>query len=95
MNHHPENRRILVSAASQLPPLELYAQFFKQYLFALFYEIFYLSFMAENRERLRHREGALGILQQNVSGQTQLRRPAPRGVKDENRFERLSRAGRG
>jgi len=42
-----------------LPPLEIYPQLFEQYLFTPFYEIFYLSFITENRERLRHTEGAL------------------------------------
>lgn len=45
-----------------LPVSELRAQLFEQYLFALFYGIFYLSFMAENHERLRHMDGALNKL---------------------------------
>jgi F-type H+-transporting ATPase subunit gamma len=49
-----------------LPPLELDPQHFEQYLFALFYEIFYLLFRAENRERLGHREGALSSPQQDL-----------------------------
>jgi len=48
------------------PPSELYPQLFEQYFVALFYEIFYLSIMAENRERLRHMGGSLTILQQDV-----------------------------
>jgi F-type H+-transporting ATPase subunit gamma len=54
--------------AFQFPPLlnlpasELRPQLFEQYLFALFYGIFYLSFMAENYERLRHMDGALNKL---------------------------------
>jgi len=46
-----------------LPSAELRPQLFEQYLFALFYGIFYLSFMAENHERLRHMDGALNKLQ--------------------------------
>jgi F-type H+-transporting ATPase subunit gamma len=45
-----------------LPASELRPQLFEQYLFALFYGIFYLSFMAENHERLRHMDGALNKL---------------------------------
>jgi len=57
-----------VAPAYQFPPLlnlpsaELRPQLFEQYLFALFYGIFYLSFMAENHERLRHMDGALNKL---------------------------------
>lgn len=49
----------------QFPPLlnlastDLRPQLFEQYLFALFYGIFYQSFMAENHERLQHMDGAL------------------------------------
>ena len=45
-----------------LPAAELRPQLFEQYLFALFYGIFYLSFTAENHERLRHMDGALNKL---------------------------------
>ena len=45
-----------------LPPSELRPQLFEQYLLALFFGIFYLSFMAENHERLRHMDGALNKL---------------------------------
>jgi F-type H+-transporting ATPase subunit gamma len=48
-----------------LPPSELRPQLFDQYLFALFYGIFYVSFMAENHERLRHMDGALNKLRQD------------------------------
>ena len=57
-----------VAPAYQFPPLlnlpaaELRPQIFEQYLFAWFYGIFYLSFMAENHERLRHMDGALNKL---------------------------------
>jgi F-type H+-transporting ATPase subunit gamma len=57
--------------AFNFPPLlnlttsELRPQLFEQYLFALFYGIFYLSFMAENHERLRHMDGALNKLGQD------------------------------
>jgi F-type H+-transporting ATPase subunit gamma len=49
-----------------LPPSDLRPQLFEQYLFALFYEIFYLSFLAENHERLRHMNGALKKLEDDV-----------------------------
>jgi F-type H+-transporting ATPase subunit gamma len=42
-----------------LAPSQLLPQLFEQYLFALFYGVFYLSFIAENHERLRHMDGAL------------------------------------
>jgi F-type H+-transporting ATPase subunit gamma len=48
-----------------LTPSELRPQLFEQYLFALFYGVFYLSFMAENHERLRHMDGALNKLGQD------------------------------
>jgi F-type H+-transporting ATPase subunit gamma len=47
-----------------LSPLDLRPQLFEQYLFALFYGIFYQSFMAENHERLRHMDGALNRLRE-------------------------------
>ena len=46
-----------------LTPDELYPQLFEQYLFSILYRGFYLSFLAENRERLRHMDGALGTLE--------------------------------
>ncbi len=55
----------------QFPPLlnvpasELRPQLFEQYLFALFYGLFYQSFMAENHERLRHMDGALNKLRED------------------------------
>jgi ATP synthase len=42
-----------------VPPVELRLPIIEQFLFALFYRIFYLSFTAENHERLRHMEGAM------------------------------------
>ena len=48
-----------------LAPLDLRPQLFEQYLFALFYGIFYQSFMAENHERLRHMDGALNKLRED------------------------------
>lgn len=42
-----------------VPPAELRMPIVEQFLLALFYRIFYLSFTAENHERLRHMEGAL------------------------------------
>ena len=55
----------------RLPPLlnlpqgELYPQLFEQYLFSVLYRAFYLSFLAENRDRLRHMDGALQTLDKN------------------------------
>jgi F-type H+-transporting ATPase subunit gamma len=49
-----------------LPSSDLRPQLFEQYLFALFYEIFYLSFLAENHERLRHMDGALNKLREDA-----------------------------
>lgn len=46
-----------------LPPAELYPQLFEQYLFSVLYRAFYLSFLTENRDRLRHMEGALNALE--------------------------------
>lgn len=40
-------------------PEALYPQLLEQYLSSILYRIFYVSFMAENRERLRHMDGAL------------------------------------
>jgi F-type H+-transporting ATPase subunit gamma len=54
-----------------IPAADLRPQLFEQYLLALFYGAFYLSFMAENQERLRHMEGALNRLQEK---EQQLRR---------------------
>ena len=48
-----------------LAPSDLRPQLFEQYLFALFYGIFYQSFMAENHERLRHMDGALNKLRED------------------------------
>jgi F-type H+-transporting ATPase subunit gamma len=55
-----------------LPPSELRPQLFEQYLFALFYGIFYLSFTAENHERLRHMDGALNKLREEEQRLRQL-----------------------
>ncbi len=48
-----------------LDPSVLRPLLFEQYLFALFYGIFYQSFMAENHERLRHMDGALNKLRED------------------------------
>lgn len=56
-----------------LPPAQLYPALREQYLFAVLYRAFYLSFLAENRERLRHMEAALGAIDRNWS---KLRREA-------------------
>ena len=48
-----------------LSPQELYPQLFEQYLFSVLYKAFYLSFLTENRERLRHMDGALRTLEKN------------------------------
>lgn len=48
-----------------LPPSELYPQLIEQYLFSVLYKAFYLSFLAENRQRLRHMDGALNALERD------------------------------
>lgn len=48
-----------------MAPSDLRPQLFEQYLFSLFYGIFYVSFMAENHERLRHMDGALNKLRED------------------------------
>src|SRR5579883_2439339 len=48
-----------------LAPPELYPKLMEQHLFAMLYRVFYLSFMAENRERLRHMDGALGKIEKD------------------------------
>ena len=53
-----------------LPPAQIYPLLLEQNLFAMLYGIFYLSFMAENRERLRHMEGALGKIEKDWSRMT-------------------------
>ena len=66
-----ELARTETASKHQFPPLlnltpsDLRPQLFEQYLFALFYEIFYQSFMAENHERLRHMDGALNKLRED------------------------------
>ena len=63
--------RAQTASKHQFPPLlnlapsDLRPQLFEQYLFALFYGIFYQSFMAENHERLRHMDGALNKLRED------------------------------
>ena len=58
-------REFLFPPLLNLAPSDLRPQLFEQYLFALFYGIFYQSFMAENRERLRHMDGALNKLRED------------------------------
>ncbi len=66
-----ELRKTDTAKEFQFPPLlnvapsDLRPQLFEQYLFALFYGIFYQSFMAENHERLRHMDGALNKLRED------------------------------
>jgi F-type H+-transporting ATPase subunit gamma len=68
-----------------LPSAELRPQLFEQYLFALFCGIFYLSFMAENHERLRHMDGALNKL----ADEEQRLRQASNSLRQENITEEL------
>lgn len=51
----------------QLPPSELYSHLLEQYLFFLLYRVFYFSFMAENRRRFQHMEGAIQTLEKDWS----------------------------
>lgn len=48
-----------------IPPKDLYPLLFEQYLFSVLYRAYYLSFLAENRDRLRHMDGALSNLEKN------------------------------
>ena len=48
-----------ISATTESLPKGALSQLFEQYLFSVLYRAFYLSFLAENRERLRHMDGAL------------------------------------
>jgi len=52
------------------PPAQLYPLLLEQQLFAVLYGVFYLSFMAENRERLRHMDGAIGKIDKDWSRMT-------------------------
>lgn len=54
-----------VAPLLNVSPKELHPQLFEQYLFSVLYRAFYLSFLAENRERLRHMDGALRTLERN------------------------------
>jgi F-type H+-transporting ATPase subunit gamma len=56
-----------------MQPQTLYPQLFEQYLFSVFYHTFYMSFLAENHERLRHMDGALNSLEKR-SRELQLKR---------------------
>lgn len=56
------SKRLQFPPLLNVPASELRPLLFEQYLFALFYGIFYQSFMAENHERLRHMDGALNKL---------------------------------
>jgi F-type H+-transporting ATPase subunit gamma len=49
----------------QVPPAELYTELLDQYLYFLLYRVFYSSFMAENRQRLQHMEGAIQALERD------------------------------
>jgi F-type H+-transporting ATPase subunit gamma len=51
-----------------LPPADLRPDLIEQYVFSLLYQAFYLSFLAENRARLRHMDGALNTLEKNWNG---------------------------
>lgn len=68
-----------------LSPSELYPQLFEQYLYSVLYKAFYLSFLAENRDRLRHMEGALNALDKEWS---QMKRQS-NGLRQEEITEEL------
>jgi F-type H+-transporting ATPase subunit gamma len=51
-------------------PAQIYPLLLEQHLFAALYSLFYLSFLAENRERLRHMDGALGKIEKDWSRMT-------------------------
>jgi F-type H+-transporting ATPase subunit gamma len=48
-----------------LKPNEFVAEVLDQYLFAILHQLFYKSFMVENRQRLLHMEGAIRWLEKN------------------------------
>ena len=48
-----------------LSPPDLYPQLHEQYLFSVLYRAFYISFLAENHQRLRHMDGALNALERD------------------------------
>ncbi|MCX7098424.1 MAG: F0F1 ATP synthase subunit gamma [Methylococcales bacterium] len=50
-----------------LMPTAFYASLLEQYLLAVFYDIFYRSFMAESQQRLQHLEGAIKHLDDETS----------------------------
>jgi F-type H+-transporting ATPase subunit gamma len=71
LSSRPPTTKLQFPPLLNLAPSDLRPQLFDQYLFALFYGIFYQSFMAENHERLRHMDGALNKLRED---EEQLRR---------------------
>lgn len=46
-----------------MTPMDLYPQLLEQHLFSIMHKALYISFMAENRERLHHMEGALNQIE--------------------------------
>lgn len=48
-----------------MAPNELYPQLLEQQLFSIMHRALYVSFMAENRERLHHMEGALNQIEKD------------------------------
>jgi F-type H+-transporting ATPase subunit gamma len=50
----------------QLPPEHFYKALIDHYLFAVFYEMFYTSLMAEHYRRVQHLEGAIDRLEQRA-----------------------------
>jgi len=57
-------RQFFTPPRLNLAPKVFYTQLLEHYLFSMFYKTLYLSFMAENKERLMHMEGALKKLDQ-------------------------------
>jgi F-type H+-transporting ATPase subunit gamma len=54
------------SPTLNMRPELLFPKLLEQYLTSVMYKIFYASFMAENRERLRHMDGALRKLENDL-----------------------------
>jgi F-type H+-transporting ATPase subunit gamma len=66
---HPEpsrSRPFEFPPLLNIPPADARRQLVEQYLLAMFYGVFYLSLMAENQDRLRHMDGALNRLEDEL-----------------------------
>jgi F-type H+-transporting ATPase subunit gamma len=60
------NQPLVIAPILNLSPETFLFEFINHYLFSLLYLIFYKSFMAENYQRLRHLDNALGRLENKI-----------------------------